>query len=134
MDKTMKILPLFIVVLLFSAAIIFSYIGWVAFRSTDEHLFNIRTKVPEQSHVLMGDGDINYSNLNEKKTADPRDPENEGLPPGLISVNEDVLLDHDLQRKIELLKMKVISKLRRHILNGAKVKGKKSKHLLVIGC
>lgn len=138
MDGVMRILPLFIILLLFSAAIILGYLGWVAIMGKEEGAFSIQYGRPPLHHPnsnsvsnnqggvrppLVGDGDITFDNLNQPKVADPNDPENEGLPPGLITINQEVLRDPDLQRKVELLKMKVISKLRRHLLNGAKVKG-----------
>jgi len=81
MVKIMKILPLFIIVLLFSAAIIFSYMGWVTLRGRDDQ-FNPFQSVNTgpgviRTRTLMGEADQAFTNLNEKKVPDPNDPENE---------------------------------------------------------
>lgn len=127
----MRILPLFIILILFSGAIILCYLGWVAFRSREDHFTIQHVKAPQGSFKdfntkpLIGDGDVSFDNLNKDnfRESDPNAEENEGLPPGLISMNRDILKDPDLQRKIDLLKMKVISNLRRYILASGKTKG-----------
>jgi hypothetical protein len=79
MVKIMKILPLFIVVLLFSAAIILSYMGWATLRGRDDQFspFQAKGPGPSRSRALMGEGDQTFTNLNEKKIPNPNDPENE---------------------------------------------------------
>jgi len=66
--------------------------------------FNLRKLSPQV--VGAGGGDEIWSNQ------------------GISSVDEVALYGEDLLRAAERLKMKVVSNLRRHVLNGAKVVGK----------
>lgn len=115
LEKTMKILPLFIILFFFSGAIIFTYLAWTTLRDRDEQATFFTVKGPRRNYAL-NDGKSGSS----QSAADETDND-DGL--GLLSVNEDALLGNDLQKKIEILKMRVVSKLRRHILDGSKLKG-----------
>ncbi|CAG7734526.1 unnamed protein product [Allacma fusca] len=131
----MKILPVFLLVLFFSGFLIFSYMAWITFRGRDDILINLgglsiaglNNKQNGPNQVFMGDGDQLYaSNRNNPLLAKPKSSsamkDEVGLQ-GLSTVDEDKLLGVDAHRAIQNLKMRVISKLRRHLLNGSKVKG-----------
>lgn len=111
----MKILPLFIILFFFSGAIIFTYLAWTTVRDRDDPATFFTVKGPRRNSIL-GDGRSGSGQF-----TDAEGDSDDGL--GLLSVNEEALLGNDLQKKIEILKMKVVSKLRRHILDGSKVKG-----------
>lgn len=109
----MRILPLFIILFFFSGAIIFTYLAWTTLRDRDDQTF-FTVKGPRRTYITS-DGKLGSS-----QSVD--DAENDdGL--GLLTVNEEALLGNDIQKKIEILKMRVVSKLRRHILDGSKLKG-----------
>ncbi|CAL8114226.1 unnamed protein product [Orchesella dallaii] len=113
--KTMKILPLFIILFFFSGAIIFTYLAWTTLRDRDDQTAFFTVKGPRRTFVLS-DGKSGSSQI-----AEDENENDDGL--GLLTVNENELLGSDMQKKIEILKMRVVSKLRRHILDGSKVKG-----------
>lgn len=136
----MRLLPIFICLLLATAGFILGYMVYVSIAgvgSGAKDYFQMspitrnpqvysRTKYILPRPPLIGEGDQSYDNLNRPRSgSDPNDPDNDqtGLPVSLLRVNQDVGRDPDLERKVELIKMRAISKLRRSILNGAKVKG-----------
>ena len=132
----MRLLPIFLIIIFLSGFLIFSYIAWITFRGREDLITSLgglsirglNGKPPGPNEPYMGDGDQIYpSNVNNPmlfKPKNSKNPEDKDEFEGLSAVDEDKLMGADVNKAIQNLKMRVISKLRRHLLNGAKVKGK----------
>ena len=121
---TMKLIPVFLILLFFSGVLLLVYMTWTTFSRRSESMgyFGSSGANNEQQQLLeqnLVGGDLTFRHLS------PQLKMNEGfLPNGLSSVDEVALFGEDLMRSVDRLKMKVVSNLRRHVLNGAKVVGK----------
>jgi hypothetical protein len=121
---TMKLIPVFLILLFFSGVLLLVYMTWATFsrRSEMGYLVGPESEFNHETSLLernLGGGDSTYRHLS------PQLKMNEGfLPNGLSSVDEVALFGDELMKSVERLRMRVVSNLRRRVLDGAKVVGK----------
>lgn len=133
--QIMKLIPVFLIIFLFSTALVLAYIAWTTILTNSTEKFNTNnnrnsksSNYESKSHTEEPSSKNSNSNFGILQNLipflrHPSLPNSENGISGLTTVDEKMLLGEDLLKNVDRIKMKVISNLRRYLLNGAKVTG-----------
>ena len=126
-SSDLKLIPVFLIIFLFSISLILAYVAWTTILTThlDKYAKSNDLKVSTSpSEVTSQESAGSKSNLGVLQNLIPffRRGNDNGISQ-METVDEKALFGLDLFRNVERIKMKVISSLRRYLLNGAKVTG-----------